>query len=67
MPAGKRRELIEKIRRLAADTLAEVEEFVDFLRQRQEERLLTRAVTGASEDAFAKAWDNPDDAEYDRL
>jgi hypothetical protein len=33
MPAGKRRELIEKIRRLAADTLAEVEEFVDFLRQ----------------------------------
>jgi hypothetical protein len=40
---------------------------VDFLRQRQDERRLAKAVTGASEAAFAKVWDNPDDAEYDRL
>jgi hypothetical protein len=66
---AKRREqdLIDKIRRLPEDKLAEVEDFVDFLRQRQEERRLAQAVTGASEAAFAKVWDNPDDAEYDRL
>jgi hypothetical protein len=69
MPAGKRRdqELIEKIRSLPVDKLAEVEDFIDFLRQREEERQLGTAVTGASEAAFAKVWDNPDDAEYDRL
>jgi hypothetical protein len=69
MPAGERREqdLIEKIRRLPEDKLAEVEDFVDFLRQRQEERRLAQAMTGASEAAFAKVWDNPEDAEYDRL
>jgi Protein of unknown function (DUF2281) len=66
---AKRREqdLIDKIRRLPEDKLAEVEDFVDFLRQRQEEARLAQAVTGASEAAFAKVWDNPDDAEYDRL
>ena len=67
--SAKRREqdLMEKIRRLPEDKLAEVEDFVDFLRQRQEERRLAQAVTGASEAAFAKVWDNPDDAAYDRL
>ena len=69
MPAGKRREhdLIEKIRRLPANELAEVEDFVDFLGQRHEERRLAQAVTGASEAAVAKVWDNPADAGYDRL
>ena len=67
--AAKRREqdLIEKIRRLPEDKLVEVEDFVDLLRERQEERRLAQAVAGASEAAFAKVWDNPDDAEYDRL
>jgi len=38
MPAGKRRDrkLIEKIHSLPADKLAEVEDFVEFLRQREE-------------------------------
>lgn len=69
MPAGTRRdrELIEKIRSLPADKLAEVEDFVDFLRQREEERWLAQALSSASEAAFAKVWDNLDDAEYDRL
>ncbi len=68
-PSAKRREqdLMEKIRKLPEDKLAEVEDFIDFLRQRQEEHRLAQAVTGASEVAFAKVWDNPDDAEYDRL
>jgi hypothetical protein len=68
MPGGKRREqkLVEKIRSLPADKLAEVEDFVDSLRQREEERRLGTAVTGASEAPFAKVWDNPEDDDYDR-
>jgi len=69
MPVEERgeQELVEKIRSLPPDKLAEVEDFVDFLRQRQDERRLVSAVTSASEAAFAKIWDNPGDAAYDRL
>jgi len=59
--------LIEKIRSLPPEKIAEVEDFVDFLRQRGEDRLLVRAASKLSENAFQKVWDNPDDAEYDRL
>lgn len=59
--------LIEKIRRLPPEKAAEVEDFVDFLMLRDEERRLTAAATKLSEDAFQRVWDNPDDADYDRL
>ncbi len=59
--------LLEKIRALPAERLTEVEDFVDFLLQRVEDRRLVRASARASEEVFAKIWDNPDDAEYDRL
>ncbi len=60
-------ELLEKIRRLAPERVAEVEDFVDFLRQRDEEQQLARAASQVAEAAFAKVWDHPDDADYDRL
>jgi hypothetical protein len=66
-PNRSEEELIEKIKSLPPDKLSEVEDFVDFLRQRGDDRRLARAVTRLSEDAFRKAWDNPDDADYDRL
>ena len=47
--------------------MAEVEDFVDFLRLRDEDRLVSLAATKLSEEAFRQVWDNPDDAEYDRL
>jgi hypothetical protein len=59
--------LLEKIKRLPPEKAAEVEDFVDFLSQRESERELARAATRLSEDAFAKVWDNQDDADYDRL
>jgi hypothetical protein len=34
---------------------------------RDEDRLVTHAATKLSEDSFRQVWDNPDDAEYDRL
>ena len=59
--------LIEKIRQLPPKRLAELEDFVDFLRTREEEQRLTQAAVCASEASFAAVWDNDEDAVYDRL
>ncbi len=59
--------LIEKLKSLPPERVAEVEDFVDCLRTRDEQRALERAATRAAEPAFAKAWNNDDDAAYDRL
>jgi hypothetical protein len=59
--------LLDKIRSLSPEKVAEVESFVDFLKSRDDERRPTHAATKLSEDAFRRVWDNPDDAEYDRL
>ena len=60
------KELIEKIKALPPDKIAEVVEFVDFLAQ-HDDRLLVRAASRLSEPAFAEVWHNPVDAEYDNL
>jgi hypothetical protein len=59
--------LIDKIRQLPAQRLAEVEDFVDFLRTREDERRLTQAAAKMAESSFAAAWDNDEDAAYDRM
>ncbi len=59
--------LIEKLKSLPPERMAEVEDFVDFLRKRDAERALERAATRVAEPAFAKVWDNDEDAAYDRL
>jgi len=59
--------LMEKIQRLPAAKQAEVEDFVDFLIERCEDRALVDDMMKLSEESFAKVWDNPDDDVYDRL
>lgn len=59
--------LVEKLSALPDERVAEVEDFVDFLHQRAEDRSLTRAASRLAEDAFREIWDNPEDAVYDRL
>lgn len=59
--------LIEKLKSLPPERMAEVEDFVDFLRERDAGRALERAATRVAEPAFAKVWDNDEDAAYDRL
>ena len=65
--------LIEKIATLPPQRLAEVEDFVDFLRARddaqsvQRDARLAAEAARASEPSFAQAWDNDEDAAYDRL
>lgn len=60
-------ELIDKLKQLPPHKVAEVEDFVDFLRARQDESRLTRAMSETAEASFAQAWDNDEDAAYDRL
>ncbi len=61
-------DLIEKIRALPPEKVAEVEDFVDFLRDRAagDGRLVAQAMK-VSEKVFSDVWDNPDDAAYDAL
>ena len=59
--------LLEKLQQLPPQRLAEVEDFVDFLRSRDDDRALTRAATQAAEPVFGQVWDNDEDAAYDKL
>jgi hypothetical protein len=61
------RALIDKVKQLPPQRLTEVEDFVDFLRAREDELRLTRAAAKASEASFAQVWDNDDDAAYARM
>ncbi|MHB1542260.1 MAG: DUF2281 domain-containing protein [Steroidobacteraceae bacterium] len=59
--------LLEKLRALPPERRAEVEDFIDFLQNREADQHLVRSAAHVSEPAFAAVWNNPDDAEYDRL
>ncbi len=52
---------------LPPERLAEVEDFVDFLRHRDDDLRLTQAAARLSEASFQKIWDNHEDAVYDDL
>jgi hypothetical protein len=65
--APSREALMEKIRALPPEKVAEVEDFVDFLCQRAADQALVEAATKLSEEAFREVWDNPEDAAYDAL
>ncbi|MDN5872421.1 MAG: DUF2281 domain-containing protein [Nitrococcus sp.] len=57
----------QKLEQLAPERLAEVEDFIDFLRERDQNRHLRRDYAQASEAAFARVWGNDEDAIYDEL
>jgi hypothetical protein len=58
--------LIEKIKRLSPEHLTEVEDFVDFLVERENRRLVAAAMK-LSEEALRQVWDNDEDSVYDQL
>jgi hypothetical protein len=60
-------QLAEKIRRLPPERVAEVEDFVDFLQARADERYMVRASSKVAERSFERVWKNPADADYDTL
>ena len=60
-------QLLNKIRRLSPEKVAVVDDFVEFLRHRDEMDNLVKAAGKISEKSFRQIWDNPEDAEYDNL
>ena len=59
--------VVEKLKHLSPKRLSEVEDFIDFLHLRDQDKRLQQDFARASEAAFAKVWDNDDDAVYDTL
>jgi hypothetical protein len=60
--------LLKKLQALPPRRRAEVEDFIDFLSLRNDhDRSLVRAAQAVSEKTLKALWDNPDDADYDRL
>lgn len=59
-------EPLEKSNNLPPERIAEVEDFVDFIAQRDERRL-AQAAAKLSEAAFGQVWDNEEDSVYDEL
>jgi len=59
--------LSEKIQTLSAEQISEVEDFVEFLRFRGQERELVRSAAAVSNPAFETIWNNPEDDVYDAL
>lgn len=60
-------QLLDKIRRLPPEKVAVVDDFVEFLRHRDEMDNLVKAAGKISEKSFRQIWNNPEDAEYDNL
>ena len=59
--------ILDKLQRLSPEKIAEVEDFVDFLQQRELEDQMTKTATRLAEPSFQKVWDNLEDGAYDRL
>jgi hypothetical protein len=59
--------IIERLRTLPRERVAEVEDFIDFLHERQQIQGVVNASSRLSETVFHEIWDNPDDSDYDRL
>lgn len=59
--------LIDKMKQLSPRYLAAVENFVDFLRTREDDQRVTQAAAKVAEASFAAAWNNDEDAAYDRM
>jgi hypothetical protein len=67
LPDNREQAIVQKIRALPEQRLEELEDFIDSLAQRKGESPLSGAMMRLSEEAFAGVWDNPADAEYDRI
>jgi hypothetical protein len=60
-------DLVEKIARLPADRIEELDDFVEFLLQRERDAELTRVSSVLGANSLAEVWDNDEDPVYDSL
>jgi len=60
-------QLIKKLEHLPSGRLSEVEDFIDFLSQKDREHHMRKDFAQGAEAPFQKVWDNDDDSAYDKL
>ena len=60
-------QVMEKLEYLSPSRLAEVEDFIDFIQQRDQDKRLRQDYSRASQITFLKVWDNDEDTVYDKL
>jgi hypothetical protein len=60
-------QVFAKLKGLAPERVAEVEDFIDFLHSRDQDQAVTRGASRLSEPVLKRLWDNADDAAYDGL
>lgn len=60
-------QVIKKLEHLPSDRLSEVEDFIDFLSQKDREHYMRKDFAQGAEASFQKVWDNEDDSAYDKL
>jgi len=58
---------LHKLEMLPPEKIEEVSDFIDFLFHREQDQVLTRKSLEATAPILTEIWDNPDDAEYDKL
>lgn len=57
--------VVQKLKNLPPEGLAEVEDFINFVSSRVHSRALTALSMATSEPVLARIWDNAEDAAYD--
>ncbi len=60
-------QMVKKLERLPPARVAAVEDFIDFLHGRDEDRGLAFGAQVISEGTLQVVWNDPADADYDRL
>ena len=59
--------VMQKIQQLSPSRMREVENFIDFIKQRELEEQLTQTAKLSAESSFNQVWDNTEDSSYDQL
>ena len=60
-------QVFDKLQLLPPERLVAVEDFIDFLCYKDQDRELTQAALKTAEASFSRVWDNSADADYDNL
>lgn len=67
LAAARQQAIVAKLELLSEEKLEEVEDFVEFLCQRTDDRALVRGAALASQPVLNQIWDNEEDSVYDDL